>query len=66
MTEVKEPAWEKITEDTISPICKRLAKWKAPGHDQVQNFWIKKLTVLYPTFARMMEAIVQNPTTTPQ
>ena len=66
MSEITEPKWEKITEETISLICRRLANWKAPGKDQVQNFWIKKLTALHPTLAKMMESIVQNPAITPQ
>ena len=66
MADVKEPQWEEITEDTIRSNCKRLANWKAPGIDQVQNFWIKHLKSLHTPLAQHLDSLVKNPSLTPK
>jgi len=42
-------------------IIKRTANWKAPGIDQVQNFWIKHLTALHERLTQALEKTINNP-----
>jgi len=45
---------------------KKLANWKSPGIDQVQNFWIKYFTALHPTLIKNANEIINKPKTAPQ
>ena len=63
--EVEESPWGTLTTELISNKCKKLANWKSPGLDQVQNFWIKKLVSLHPLLAQMIDHITVNPKDTP-
>jgi len=49
----------------LTSITKKLSNWKAPGLDQVQNFWIKHLTSLHPTLNTRFNQAIKNPETAP-
>ena len=66
MENVEEASWKEITEDEILTTCKRLANWKAPGLDQVQNFWLKHLSALHPLLSDIINYTIKNPKEAPQ
>jgi len=45
---------------------KKLANWKSPGINQVQNFWVSYLTALHPTLIKNANEIINKPETAPQ
>ena len=57
--------WENIDEEIFKLNVKKISNWKAPGIDQVQNFWIKKLTPLHLPLINAYNTICLNPTTMP-
>ena len=40
---------------------KHISNWKAPGHDQVYNFFIKKITTLHPKLFQLTYQALLNP-----
>ena len=62
---MEEKIWETLTTEKLTNTSKKLANWKAPGSDQVQNFWIKYLVALHPLLAKLINNIIINPKDTP-
>ena len=58
--------WADTTIEELSTITKKLANWKAPGLDQVQNFWIKHLTSLHPILNDRFNKVIKNPEAAPK
>ena len=44
MKNITKVVWVNKYISEILKVTKKLANWKAPGFDQVQNFWLKHLT----------------------
>ena len=65
METINEAQWKEITICEIQQGCKKLANWKAPGLDQVQNFWLKYLTALQPKLTELMNKTIKNQTELP-
>jgi hypothetical protein len=66
MKDIQAATWKDITEGEILTICRRLANWKSPGLDQVQNFWLKHLSSLHPLLAELLNDIVKHPSKSPK
>lgn len=47
MSSKKQVEWSDITAADLQLSTKPLLNWKAPGIDQVQNFWLKHITSLH-------------------
>ena len=65
MKSIKRDTWADFTTTQLTETTKRLANWKAPGIDQVHNFWIKYLTALHPALTRAANKIIHHPETAP-
>jgi len=61
MEDKNKDIWEDIKTDIITETTKKLANWKAPGPDRVQNFWIKHLKSLHLTPTEMYNSTITNP-----
>ena len=57
--------WVDVDVNTLQSTTARLANWKSPGVDQVQNFWLKKLTALHPLMAKLCNTVAREPSTAP-
>ena len=57
--------WTDTTVTVLTSITKKLSNWKAPGLDQVQNFWIKHLASLHPIPNERFNQAIKNPETAP-
>ena len=66
MKNIKEAKWQEITCDEMLTTVKKLANWKSPGLDQVQNFWMKHLTSLHPKLTDVINHTVQHPKEAPR
>ena len=40
-----------INEDKVKKQCSKMPNWKAPGHDGVQEFWIKRFDKMHERIA---------------
>ena len=61
MKNIEAAKWKTISQEELTKIIKRTANWKAPGIDQVQNFWLKHLTSLHERLAQALEKTINNP-----
>ena len=49
-----------IDEDKVKKQCSKMPNWKAPGHDGVQGFWIKRLDKMYERIATQLNEILEG------
>ena len=39
--------WSPISESEFAEVLRTTLNWKAPGRDQIVNFWLKQLTATH-------------------
>eukprot|EP00957_Ditylum_brightwellii_P184069 14021155-Ditylum_brightwellii.AAC.2 len=44
---VQQQQWTNIAVEEMHPAVRKLTNWKAPGMDQVQNYWCKHMPALH-------------------
>ena len=49
-----------INEDKVKKQCSKMPNWKAPGHDGVQGFWIKRLDKMHERIATQLNEILEG------
>ena len=49
-----------INEDKVKKQCSKMPNWKAPGHDGVQGFWIKRLDKMHERIATQLNEILDG------
>ena len=49
-----------ISEEKVKKLCSKIPNWKAPGHDGVQGFWIKRLDKLHGRIATQLNEILEG------
>ena len=49
-----------ITEDKVKKQCRKMPNWKAPGHDGVQGFWVKRLDNMHKRIATQLNLILEG------
>ena len=57
--------WTNFNLETLTLTTKKISNWKAPGLDQVQNFWIKHLVALHPALVKVSNLILTQPESAP-
>ncbi|XP_030747689.1 uncharacterized protein LOC115876144 [Sitophilus oryzae] len=55
-----------FTDMDVSQALKKAKNWKAPGYDQIHNFWLKKFTASHESLARCFTKALNDPTTLPR
>ena len=65
MKDIKRDDWKNFTHETLTETVKKVSNWKAPGIDQVQNFWLKHLHALHPALTEAANDILTTPETSP-
>ena len=63
---VETQQWEAIDTTETTEAINRTQNWKAPGIDQLTNFWIKKITSVHSDLATVYNDIVENPEKAPK
>ena len=58
--------WSMITEVEVKKIISKTANWKAPGHDGIQNFWLKRFHVTHRYLALSFNKLIENPAQIPE
>jgi hypothetical protein len=64
-TNIPDMTDSEIIKSDIEKAIKKTNKWKAPGPDQLQNFWYKKFTAVHGTMAILMNDL-SNPQKLPK
>lgn len=54
-----------ITTEDVRMKIARMSNWKAPGPDQIQIFWLKKLTSIHERMATQMNHVLTHPQEVP-
>ena len=49
-----------INEGKVKKQCSKMPNWKAPGHDGVQGFWIKRLDKMHERIATQLNEILEG------
>ena len=49
-----------INEEKVKKQCRKMPNWKAPGHDGVQCFWIKRLNKIHGRIAAQLNEILEG------
>uniref|UniRef100_A0A8D8Z094 Reverse transcriptase n=1 Tax=Cacopsylla melanoneura TaxID=428564 RepID=A0A8D8Z094_9HEMI len=55
-----------ITEADVCNAIKYTSNWKSPGLDQIQNYWLKHFTNIYPVLDCQFQHCIQNPSELPK
>ena len=51
---------EVINEEKVKKQCIKVPNWKAPGHDGVQGFWIKRLDKMHERTPTQLNEILEG------
>ena len=49
-----------VVADKVKLRCRKMPNWKAPGHDGVQGFWLKKLNSLHERIAKQLNDLLEG------
>ncbi|XP_066933825.1 uncharacterized protein [Clytia hemisphaerica] len=62
----KEQEWEEITVEEVRVALGKTQKWKSPGIDKVQNFWLNYLPSMHRVLTFFLNELVGNPNSIPE
>ncbi|WP_229833152.1 RNA-directed DNA polymerase [Streptomyces narbonensis] len=57
--------FERVTEMNVTQATKKSHNWKAPGPDQIHNYWLKQLTCTHRALAKCFTDFIRRPQTLP-
>lgn len=60
-----EMQFKNIPLDIFLQVIKKTHNWKAPGTDNIHNYWYKKFTSMYPILHNHINKFLQSPETIP-
>jgi len=52
--------WNPICEKEVAEALRSTLSWKAPGRDQVPNFWLKQLTATHKHTAEIFNKLIEE------
>ena len=63
---IRAKEWSDVTTEETIKANHKTSNWKAAGCDDVDQFWLKQLTSLYPELANSYNKILKNPEQSPE
>ena len=57
--------FEDVTREEVGRIISKAHNWKAPGRDNITNFWLKNLKTLHGPVAKIFNGFLHNPAMVP-
>lgn len=66
VTDVKDMEFQLLSEELLKRTIDSTHNWKAPGIDNIHNFWYKKFTSTHRIITQHMNTIIQNPEAMPE
>jgi len=58
--------WEGISPLEVNRVISKAHNWKAPGLDNIHNFWLKNFKSLHVHLARLFNKIIEDPESVPE
>jgi hypothetical protein len=58
--------WEGITPAEVNRVISKAHNWKAPGLDNIHNFWLKSFKFVHGHLAKFFNRIVEDPNCAPE
>ena len=52
--------WSPICEKEVAKALRSTLSWKAPGRDQIPNFWLKQLTATHKHIAEIFNKLIEE------
>jgi hypothetical protein len=52
--------WSPIREKDVAEALRTTLNWKAPGRDQILNFWLKQLTATHKHIAEIFNTLIEE------
>jgi hypothetical protein len=52
--------WSPICEKEVAEALRSMLSWKAPGRDQIPNFWLKQLTATHKLIAKVFNELIEE------
>ena len=52
--------WSPVSKMEIAEILRMMLNWKAPGRDQIANFWLKQLTATHTYLATLFNKLLEE------
>jgi hypothetical protein len=52
--------WNPICEKEVAEALRSTLRWKAPGRDQIPNFWLKQLTATHKHIAKIFNELIEE------
>jgi hypothetical protein len=52
--------WSPICEKDVTEALRKTLNWKAPGRDQIPNFWFKQLTATQKHIAEIFNELIEE------
>jgi hypothetical protein len=52
--------WRPVFETEVTMALRTILNWKAPGRDQIPNFWLKQLTVTHKYLATLFNKLIEE------
>jgi len=52
--------WNPVCEKDIADARRTMLNWKAPGRDQIANFWLKQLTATHKHMAALFNKLIED------
>jgi len=60
MSNVRATEHSPVTTEQVSRLIAKTLKWKAPGPDGINNFWIKRFTATHSYLAHYFNQFMQD------
>jgi len=52
--------WSPVCEKDVADALRTTLNWKAPGRDQIANFWFKQLTATHKHIAALFNKLIEE------
>jgi hypothetical protein len=52
--------WSPICEKEVTEALRSTLSWRAPGRDQIPNFWLKQLTATHKHIAKIFNELIEE------
>ena len=52
--------WSSVCEKDVADALRTMQNWKAPGRDQIANFWLKQLTATHKHIAALFNKLIEE------
>lgn len=63
--ETPDMTWEEVTREEVTRVSSKVHNWKAPGLDNIHNYWLKSLVSTHSHIAKFFNKFLNEPQSMP-